>query len=611
MISTRIDPSSLPIALVAACGQATATDAPDGTTAPTGAIETAEPGASATRAGHDAAGHRGPGRSRCPAAARSASRPARCGGIGQAELETDAPAGVLRSVIAEAASRTCSPPTAGTAWSRDPDTVVFVALGPGDPPWVMVEATRGADGWTARWLRGLRRPARPAGRDLDWPTSGWTRPHRRPLPTARPCTALIMRAGLCQRRAADQSRPAPDRRLRGGSRHGHGHDQRDRGWRRLSQQPVRAHHDRALATAGRAHHPRRLCLPAARHERAACLTRRARLRPMPDITDKPWDEFAGVRQGKRPADRAHRHRRAHRPAPRRHVRSRHRQDPAGPRGLRGHGPGAELRRAQEADGHARALLGNALRFFIIVIAGLMVMGRLGLDIGPAVAGLGVVGIAVGLRRAEHGPRLPQRRLILIENQFAKGDVVRIAGVAGTVEDFTLRRTTLRDLDGVVHTVPNGEIKVASNLTRVWSRINQDVTVAYGTDIDKAIGGRRRGRPRDGRRARAGSAGSSRRRGSSGSRRWASSGSRSRSSGTRPGRRPVGSGRRAAQAPARRLRGQRHRDPAAPARRHLAPAGPDPTRPTCRAPVPPTRSSPRTSDAHRARLDRADRDGWLE
>ena len=59
-------------------------------------------------------------------------------------------------------------------------------------------------------------------------------------------------------------------------------------------------------------------------------------------------------------------------------------------------------------------------------------------------------------------------------------------MAGAVEDFTLRRTTLRDLDGVVHTIPNGEIRVASNLTRVWSRINQDVTVAYGTDIDKAI-----------------------------------------------------------------------------------------------------------------------------
>jgi small conductance mechanosensitive channel len=77
-------------------------------------------------------------------------------------------------------------------------------------------------------------------------------------------------------------------------------------------------------------------------------------------------------------------------------------------------------------------------------------------------------------------------LILIENQFAKGDIVRIAGVSGSVEDFSLRRTTLRDLDGIVHTVPNGEIGVASNFTRVWARINQDVMVAYGTDIDKAI-----------------------------------------------------------------------------------------------------------------------------
>src|SRR6185295_2652909 len=77
-------------------------------------------------------------------------------------------------------------------------------------------------------------------------------------------------------------------------------------------------------------------------------------------------------------------------------------------------------------------------------------------------------------------------LILVENQFSVGDVVRLAGVAGTVEDFNLRRTTVRDIDGVVHTIPNGEIKVASNLTRVWSRINQDVTLAYGTDVDRAI-----------------------------------------------------------------------------------------------------------------------------
>jgi small-conductance mechanosensitive channel len=133
-----------------------------------------------------------------------------------------------------------------------------------------------------------------------------------------------------------------------------------------------------------------------------------------------------------------------------------------------------------------SLGGRTLQSFIVVIAGLMVLGQLGLDIGPAVAGLGVVGIAVGFGAQSLVKDYLNGALILIENQFGKGDVIRAAGVAGAVEDFTLRRTTLRDLDGVVHTIPNGEIRVASNLTRVWSRINQDVTVAYATDIDKAI-----------------------------------------------------------------------------------------------------------------------------
>ena len=132
------------------------------------------------------------------------------------------------------------------------------------------------------------------------------------------------------------------------------------------------------------------------------------------------------------------------------------------------------------------LAANTLQFFIIVVSGLMILGELGLNIGPAIAGLGVVGIAVGFGAQSLVRDYLNGSLILIENQFAKGDVIRVAGVAGTVEDFNLRRTTLRDLDGVVHTVPNGEIRVASNLTRTWSRINQNVTVAYGTDIDKAI-----------------------------------------------------------------------------------------------------------------------------
>ncbi|MFL5685970.1 MAG: mechanosensitive ion channel family protein [Chloroflexota bacterium] len=131
------------------------------------------------------------------------------------------------------------------------------------------------------------------------------------------------------------------------------------------------------------------------------------------------------------------------------------------------------------------LCANVIQFFIVVIAALMILDKLGLSIGPALAGLGVIGIAVGFGAQTLVRDYLTGALILVENQFAVGDVVRLAGVAGTVEDFNLRRTTLRDIDGVVHSIPNGEIKVASNLTRVWARINQDVTVAYGTDIDRA------------------------------------------------------------------------------------------------------------------------------
>jgi len=129
---------------------------------------------------------------------------------------------------------------------------------------------------------------------------------------------------------------------------------------------------------------------------------------------------------------------------------------------------------------------NVLKFFVVVIAALMVLGEFSINIAPAVAGLGVVGIAVGFGAQSLVRDYFNGALILIENQFSLGDVVSIAGVSGTVEDFSLRRTTLRDLDGVVHSVPNGEIKVASNRTRTWARINQDVTIAYGTDLDRAI-----------------------------------------------------------------------------------------------------------------------------
>lgn len=129
---------------------------------------------------------------------------------------------------------------------------------------------------------------------------------------------------------------------------------------------------------------------------------------------------------------------------------------------------------------------NVVRLFVGVIAGLMILETgFGLDIGPAIAGLGIVGIAVGLGTQHLVRDYMNGVLILIENQYGRGDVVRVAGVTGSVEDFTLRRTTLRDADGVVHTVPNGEVSVASNLTRVFANINLDVRLVYGTSVPRA------------------------------------------------------------------------------------------------------------------------------
>ncbi len=120
-----------------------------------------------------------------------------------------------------------------------------------------------------------------------------------------------------------------------------------------------------------------------------------------------------------------------------------------------------------------------------VLAILMALQLFGVDIGPAVAGLGVVGIAVGFGAQTLIRDWLAGIFIVLENQYSQGDIVGIAGVEGKVEDFSLRRTTLRDLSGTVHTVPNGQITVASNMTRLFSRVNLDVGVAYDTDLDRA------------------------------------------------------------------------------------------------------------------------------
>jgi small-conductance mechanosensitive channel len=126
------------------------------------------------------------------------------------------------------------------------------------------------------------------------------------------------------------------------------------------------------------------------------------------------------------------------------------------------------------------------KVIIVVMVVLIVLSEY-VSIGPLLAGLGIAGVAVGFGAQYLIRDLIAGVFVLLENQYRVGDVARIADVTGVVEDINLRKTVLRDLDGIVHHVPNGEIRVASNYSRHFARVNLDIPVSYGTDLDFAIG----------------------------------------------------------------------------------------------------------------------------
>jgi len=134
---------------------------------------------------------------------------------------------------------------------------------------------------------------------------------------------------------------------------------------------------------------------------------------------------------------------------------------------------------------SRVLIGTG-QLFVLLMAVFMVLSELEINIAPILAGVGVAGIAIGFGAQSLVKDIVNGLFIVFENQYRVGDWVKIADVDGLVEDINLRRTVLRDFDGTVHTVPNGEIRVASNFTKEWSRINMNVSVAYGEDLDHVI-----------------------------------------------------------------------------------------------------------------------------
>jgi len=133
-----------------------------------------------------------------------------------------------------------------------------------------------------------------------------------------------------------------------------------------------------------------------------------------------------------------------------------------------------------------SVIGSVGTAVIYFLAAMQALPLFGVDVKPILASAGIVGLAVGFGAQTLVKDVINGFFILLENQYDLGDTVKIAGVTGTVESMTLRRTTLRDPNGAVHVIPNSEIKVVTNLTRDWAQINLTVTVDYQEKSERVI-----------------------------------------------------------------------------------------------------------------------------
>ena len=123
---------------------------------------------------------------------------------------------------------------------------------------------------------------------------------------------------------------------------------------------------------------------------------------------------------------------------------------------------------------------------ILCIILLMILGEFGIEIGPILAAAGIVGLAFGFGGQYLIRDIISGLFIILENQYRVGDVVDFDIASGAVEQISLRKTTLRDMDGTVHHIPHGEIKKVSNLSTEYSRINLNIGVSYNCNIEHVI-----------------------------------------------------------------------------------------------------------------------------
>jgi moderate conductance mechanosensitive channel len=142
--------------------------------------------------------------------------------------------------------------------------------------------------------------------------------------------------------------------------------------------------------------------------------------------------------------------------------------------------------AEAKRGHTIAQLLRSVGGVVVLIIGGMLTLDVFINIGPLLAGAGIAGLAISFGAQSLVKDVITGFFILVENQFGVGDVIEAAGKTGTVEQLTLRVVLLRDIRGVVHIIPNGQIGTVSNLTRGWARAVVEVGIGYGADVDRAI-----------------------------------------------------------------------------------------------------------------------------
>lgn len=132
------------------------------------------------------------------------------------------------------------------------------------------------------------------------------------------------------------------------------------------------------------------------------------------------------------------------------------------------------------------VLVTAARAVFALLAVILLLSALGVNLGAILASVSIVTIAVGFGAQYLVKDYLSGLLILTEDQYRVGDSVQINNISGTVEDMRLRLTVLRDSNGTIHHIPNGDIRVASNMSKEFTKINQLVTVGYGADLQQVF-----------------------------------------------------------------------------------------------------------------------------